>query len=330
MPWVPIVKRVIMLFVVIIAAASINFVLPKLAPKNPVEDKIMEHAENGAQMNDISGLVAAYNEKFGLDKPIMVQYFNYLEGLATFDLGYSITFYPTKVSDMILNALPWTIGLVFTSTIIAFLLGSVLGALVAWRNSARIIKYLVPGFMVLAALPYYLLGLVMIYLFAFIWRIFPLSGGYSMFAIPSMDWSYIADVLHHSLLPALSIVLTSVGTWALAMRGMMVTVQGEDYMVYAEANGIGPVRRFLGYGVRNAMLPQITTLALHIGHIAGGAVLVERVFGYPGLGMVLFQAIEGADYFVIYGVVLMIIVMVALAMFLMDLLGPVIDPRVKL
>jgi peptide/nickel transport system permease protein len=169
-----------------------------------------------------------------------------------------------------------------------------------------------------------------VYLFAFTWTIFPLQGGASLMAVPGWSWPFAWDVLGHSLLPAGSIVLASVGTWALTMRGMMVTVQGEDYMVYAEANGISPQRRFLGYGLRNALLPQVTSLALHLGQIAAGSVLVERIFGYPGLGMLLFQAIQQSDYFVIYGCVLIIVVMVAGATLLVDLAYPLLDPRVRL
>ena len=329
MTWHWFVRRLFMLVAVVVTAASLNFMLPKLAPKNPLETKILEMSEQGGALTDISGLLRSYEEKFGLDKPIIIQYANYLKGLATFDLGYSIAFYPARVSDLILKALPWTIGLLLTSTLIAFALGTVFGALIAWERSPRIVKMLAPGVMVLAALPYYLLGLVLIYVFAFIWNVFPLHGGYSLMALPSWRWSFALDVLYHSLLPALSIVLASIGTWALTTRGMMMVVQGEDYMVYAEANGLSERRRFLRYALRNAILPQVTALALHIGHVATGAVLVERVFGYPGIGMLLFRAIEQSDYFVIYGVVYIVVVMIAVAMLIVDLIYPLLDPRIR-
>jgi peptide/nickel transport system permease protein len=323
-------QRVLMLLAVIITAGTLNFALPKLAPQNPVEAKLLALTESGGSLNDISGLVASYNQKFGLDKPVVVQYANYLKSMATFDLGYSIAFYPARVADLIVKALPWTIGLLCSATLIAFAIGTLLGALAAWRGAPGVVAALGPAVMVLAALPYYLVGLVLVYLFAFTWAIFPLQGGASLMAVSGWNWGFALDVLGHSLLPAGSIVLASVGTWALAMRGMMVTVQGEDYMLYAEANGIPPRRRFLGYGLRNAMLPQLTSLALHLGQIAAGSVLVERVFGYPGLGMLLFQAIQQSDYFVIYGCVLIIVMMVACATLLVDLAYPLLDPRVRL
>jgi len=329
MTWIWLARRLLVLVAVVITAATLNFVLPKLAPKNPLETKILEMAEQGGALTDISGLVRSYEEKFGLDQPVLVQYVNYLKGLATLDLGYSIAFYPARVSNLILTALPWTIGLLLTSTLIAFVIGTLFGALTAWERSSRLVKLMAPGVMVLAALPYYLLGLVLIYVFAFIWHVFPLQGGYSLMALPSWSWSFALDVLYHSLLPALSIVLASIGTWALTTRGMMIMVQGEDYMVYAEANGLSERRRFLRYGLRNAILPQVTALALHLGHIAAGAVLVERVFSYPGIGMLLFKAIEQSDYFVIYGVVYIVVLMIAIAMLVVDVVYPFLDPRIQ-
>jgi peptide/nickel transport system permease protein len=323
-------RRIIAMLAVILVAASLNFMLPKLAPQNPVETKLLEMTANGGSLTNIKPLVDAYNAKFGLDRPILDQYFAYLDSMLRFDLGQSIAFYPTRVIDLIGRALPWSIGLLFTSTVIAFLLGTLLGAAASWDGAPRLLQVLAPGVMVLAALPYYLLGLILVYLFAFVWKFFPLQGGYSLMASSGWNWSFAAEVLWHSVLPALSIVLASIGSWALAMRGMMVTVQGEDYMTYAQANGLPAGLRFFRYGMRNALLPQVTSLALHLGGIAAGSVLVERVFAYPGLGMLLFQAVQQSDYFVIYGVVFILVVMVAGAMLLVDLLTPLLDPRIRL
>ena len=330
MGWLGILRRIFMLVAVIVTAATLNFALPKLSPKNPIETKLLEMSAQGGALTDISGLVKNYEAKFGLDKPLLVQYGNYLVGLATFDLGYSIAFYPMRVSELIFTALPWTIGLLLVSTLLAFVIGTLFGALTAWEGAPRALKAMAPGVIVFAALPYYLLGLVLVYLFAFVWSVFPLQGGYSLMATPSWSMEFALDVLYHALLPGLSIVLTSIGGWALTTRGMMIMVQGEDYMVYAESNGLGARRRFFSYGLRNVMLPQVTALALHLGHIAAGAVLVERVFAYPGVGMVLFKAIEQSDYFVIYGVVYIMVVMVALAMLITELLYPLLDPRVRM
>lgn len=322
-------QRVLMLLAVVFTAASLNFLLPKLAAKDPVETKLLQLTESGGALTDIKDLVDAYKAKFGLDKPLLQQYGNYIASTARFDLGYSIAFYPARVTDLIARALPWTIGLLLTATFIAFALGTVFGALLGWDGAPRFLGVIAPGIMVLAALPYYLVGLVLIYVFAFSWKLLPLQGGFGITSVVGWRWDFALEILAHSMLPALSIVLASIGTWAFAMRGMMVTVQGEDYMAYAQANGLSPRRRFLSYGLRNALLPQVTALALQIGHVAAGAVLVERVFGYPGLGNLLFQAIEQNDYFVIYGVVFIIVVMIAAMMFLLDLVYPLLDPRIR-
>jgi peptide/nickel transport system permease protein len=322
-------RRLLLLFAIVITAATLNFILPQLSPNNPLEAKMLELAETGGSAGDISGLVESYQEKFGLNEPLYVQYFHYVTGLLTFDLGYSIAFYPAEVGDLIAGALPWTIGLLFVTTLIAFGIGITLGSLVAWERAPGFVKMLAPALMMLSALPYYLFGLILIYFFAFVWKVFPLQGGYSLISIPGWSWSFVADVLYHSILPALSIILTSIGTWMLSARGMMIIVRGEDYMVYSEANGLKPRRRFLNFAMRNTLLPQVTALALQLGHIAAGAVLVERVFGYPGIGMLLFQAIEQSDYFLIYGIVYIIILMIAVMMFILDLVYPLLDPRIR-
>ncbi|MCX7381925.1 MAG: ABC transporter permease [Alphaproteobacteria bacterium] len=323
-------RRLAMLLAVVFTAASLNFLLPKLAPKNPVETKLLQLTESGGALTDIREIVRAYEEKFGLNRPLLAQYGSYIKSTLMLDLGWSIAHYPARVMDLILRALPWTIGLLLTATLIAFTLGTLMGALLAWERSPWLVQALAPAVMVLAALPFYLLGLVLIYLFAFTWQLLPMQGGYGLTTLPGWTWSFALEILRHSLLPALSIVLASIGHWALAMRGMMITVQGEDYMAYAQANGLPPARRFFSYGLRNALLPQVTALALQIGHLAAGAVLVERVFGYPGLGNLLFQAIEQNDYFVIYGVVFIIVLMIATMMLLVDLLYPLLDPRVRM
>jgi peptide/nickel transport system permease protein len=230
---------------------------------------------------------------------------------------------------MILNALPWTLILVTVSTLIAFALGSLIGALLAWPRAPRFIHALAPPLLTLSAIPYYLLGLTLIYFLAFRWRAFPLGGGYDIGTTPSWSLRFVGQAVRHSLLPALSIVLASMGFWALSMRAMMVTVQGEDYVTLAEAKGLKPRRIFLRYAVRNAMLPQITALALTLGQVASGVVLVEVVFGYPGVGNLLFTSIRTFDYTVIYGLTYLVIVSIGVATLILDLLLPKLDPRIS-
>jgi peptide/nickel transport system permease protein len=286
-------------------------------------------ATGGVNTGGLQQMVEAYEKKFGLDKPLFEQYLTYLGDISHLDFGYSLMQYPTRVVDVILVALPWTIGLLSVATLLAFSLGTILGGLLAWPRSPRFIQYLLPPLFTFSVVPYYLLGLILAYIFAFRLRVFPMSGGSAYGTIPSLSPAFVIDVLYHSLLPALSIVLASLGFWALGMRAMMVSVSGEDYMIYAEAKGLKSKRIFLGYAMRNALLPQTTTLALSLGTILSGALLVEIVFGYAGMGAVLFKAVTAFDYFTIYGVVFFIIVGVAFATLILDLTYPLLDPRIR-
>ncbi len=323
------VRRFGVFLLIIWVAASVNFIVPRLSPANPVREQMLQAlAQGGAQVGSMEEVVKSYEARFGLDQPLWIQYVRYLGDLARFDFGYSITRFPSRVTDMILIALPWSITLVTVSTLLAFVLGSLLGALMAWPRSPRWLQGLVGPLLTLSSIPYYLLALILIYFLAFSARLLPLGGGYSIGTVPSLTPGFILDMLRHSILPAFSIVLASLGFWALSMRGMMVTVQGEDYVTLAEAKGLKSWRIFLRYALRNAILPQTTGLALSLGHVVSGAVLVEVVFGYPGVGSLLYQSIRSFDYFVIYGVVFMVIVSIGLTTLILDLLLPRLDPRI--
>jgi peptide/nickel transport system permease protein len=230
---------------------------------------------------------------------------------------------------MIGEALPWTIGLLGLTTLFSFVIGTILGALLAWPGAPRWMRWLMPPLWALHAIPFFLLGLVLMYLLAFQFQLLPIFGGYSAGATPAWTWRFIVDVLRHATLPALSIVLVSIGGWALAMRGMMVTTMGEDYVVFAEAKGLRSVTIFTRYCMRNAILPQVTGLALALGQILSGAVLVEAIFGYPGIGALLFQAIEENDFFLIQGIVFTVIVALGFATFVLDVIYPLLDPRIS-
>jgi peptide/nickel transport system permease protein len=237
--------------------------------------------------------------------------------------------FPSTVLQLIGQAIPWTIGLLTMTTLIAFALGSLLGGLLAWPRSPGWLRYLVPPLVTLSAVPYYLLGIIFIYLFAFLWKLFPLSGGSTIGTLPALTPEFALDVLSHSILPALSIVASAIGFWTLAMRGMMVTTLGEDYITLAEAKGLPGGRIFFSYAMRNALLPQMTSLALSLGHVLSGALLVEVIFRYPGIGSLVYRAITGFDYFTISGVVFFVIVTVSLATLIIDLVYPLLDPRIR-
>jgi peptide/nickel transport system permease protein len=320
-----------MVATVIWAAGTLNFFIPRIAPKNPIAEKLTQLAgTSGVDPSKIQEMSEAFSAKFGLNRPLWEQYFSYLGDVFTLDFGHSITQYPARVSDLIAAALPWTLGLMVTTTLIAFVLGTLLGAAAAWKRDSRMLQIVSPLMMVFSAIPFYLIGLVLIYFLGARAGLFPLSGGYGIISIPDWSWDFALEVLYHSTLPGLSIVIASIGTWAIGMRGMMVTVQGEDYMTFAEAKGLRPGRLFYRYGMRNAVLPQVTTLALYFGQIVTGAVLVEIVFSYPGLGSLLLESIKLFDFPTIYGIVFILTLTVALSMLAVDLLYPILDPRVRL
>ncbi len=204
-----------------------------------------------------------------------------------------------------------------------------LGALMAWPKAPRAFNYLIAPLLTLSSVPYYLLGLILVYLFSIEQRIFPLSGGYTTGTAPTLSFPFVLDVVHHALLPALSIVFAAVGFWALGMRGMMVNTEGEDYMIMAEAKGLPDRLIFFRYALRNAILPQFTSLAIALGAVVSGSVLVEVVFGLPGIGTLLYKSITGSDFFVIYGIVFVIIFAIALATLIIDLVYPLLDPRIS-
>ena len=325
-----VIKRLFQLVIVLWGAATLNFVLPRIAPGNPVRERLRNaQLTGGVLQSGIEDMVRSYNQQFGLDRPLYEQYVLYLWHTARLDFGYSIAQYPSKVMPMILAALPWTIGLLLVATIVSFVIGSLVGALVAWPRSPRFLQYLVIPLMGLSSIPYYLFGLVLVYFLGVVIPIFPLSGGYSVGTVPELSLPFIRDVVGHSLLPAMSIVTVAVGSWALGMRGMMVTTGGEDYMTFAEAKGLPDRRIFLHYAVRNAILPQVTSFALSLGYVVSGSVVVEVVFGFPGIGSLLLQAISGLDYFLIYGLVFITVLAIALATTIIDLLYPFLDPRIS-
>lgn len=311
-------------------AATLNFFLPKLSGQDPVRTKLLEQASLGGYVQGgIEDMVKEYQAKFGLDKPLWRQYLAYVGDMVRGDLNYSIANYPRTVVGMIADALPWTIGLLGLTTLFSFVTGTILGALLAWPGAPRWMRWLMPPLWALHAIPFFLLGLVLMYLLAFQLQLLPIFGGYSAGATPGWTWRFVLDVLRHAVLPALSIVLVSIGGWALAMRGMMVTTMGEDYVTFAEAKGLRSVTIFTRYCMRNAILPQATGLALALGQILSGAVLVEAIFGYPGIGALLFQAIEENDFFLIQGIVFTVIVALGFATFLLDVIYPLLDPRIS-
>lgn len=322
-------QRFLILLITVFLSITVVFFVPRMVPGNPLGAVFL----NMAQMGGSAGapeLVAEYERIFGLDQSLWVQYLRFWRELLRGNLGYSISTFPSEVSTLLSAALPWTIGLLTVTTLVSWLLGTVMGAIAGWRGSKSLVsRILVPIALVLYTTPYYILAIILVFLFAFFWPIFPISGALSLGMKPGWNWAFFADLLHHAFLPAMSIVLVSLGWWFLSMRSLITGLKGEDYILNAEAMGIKERRILWGYAFRNALLPQATGLAISMGHITGGALITEVIFAYPGIGWLIFNSIKGLDYPVIQGGVLLIIIAVAVANFAVDSLYPLIDPRIR-
>jgi len=321
--------RALLWLVTILVAVTVVFVVPRLVPGDPMDAMLGRLAAAGASLN-APQLIAQYRELFGLDRSISEQYVSFLRELARGNFGYSINNFPSNVTDIVIPAIPWTMGLLTVTTIFSWTLGSLIGAVVGWTGGrSRFFQALVPIALVLYTTPYYILALILIFLFAFTWRIFPLSCAFSVGVRPELTVKFALDVLRHGALPALSIILVSLGWWFLSMRSLISSQKGEDYILFAEAKGLPDGHILWKYAFRNALLPQATGLALSLGHIVGGALITEVIFAYPGLGWVIYTAIKSLDFPVIQGSVLLLIVAVTTTNFVIDLAYPLIDPRIR-
>jgi len=321
-------RRIGMFFLVVFVAASFNFFIPRLAPGNPIGAITSRMANASAGIENGQAMFEAYRKRFGLDEPIYVQYVRYMWNTVRLDFGQSLSAYPADVWEIIRPAVGWSLGLIGVSVLFTFALGVTIGALLAWKGTPGIVKTLLPITMIGGVLPYYLLAMLLLYVFAFTARLLPISGAYDSGIRNELSWPYIGTVARHAVLPALSIILTSVGGWALTMRGLMVNTIGEDYMLLADAKGLQKWRILWWYSVRNAIPPQVTHLAIALGYVVSGAILVEIVYSYPGLGYQLYLSIVNSDYTVIQGITLILAVSVGLCVLIIDLIYPRLDPRV--
>ncbi len=326
-----IIRRLLFLILVIWAASTITFFIPRLSDKNPVRERFAELARSGGfAPADMEKIIASYSAKFGLDKSLGAQYVDYMTSIAHFDLGVSYNKYPKTVLGLIMDSLPWTITLLLVTTALSFVIGNLLGAIAAWPRSPRWVRSFATPFILFQGVPPVLMGVLLLFFIAFRLKLAPLGGAYSTGVIP--DWSspaFIWDVVHHQILPALALLLGSVGGWVLTMRGMGVTIQGEDYVNFAEHKGLDGSTIFRDYYLRNALLPQATGLALALGTVVSSAIVIESQFGLPGLGRVLDTAIRSNDFLVIYGVVLFVTIAVATLMVGMEFIYPLLDPRIR-
>lgn len=323
-------KRLAFLVLVIWAASTIVFFIPRLSPRNAIRERFAELARSGGfSPADMEAIIASMNQQFGLDRPLLEQYWNYLGNVVRLDFGYSLNRYPSTVADIISQALPWTFFLLLVTTILSFVIGNLLGAISAWPKAPRWLRSIATPFVLLTGVPPVIMGVLLLFFIAFRLKLLPLGGAYSVGLVPNWSLPFVLDLLRHQLLPALALILGSVGGWVLSMRGMGVTIQGEDYVNFAEHKGLTGGRIFRDYYLRNTLLPQVTGLALALGTVVTSALIVEQLFGIPGLGQVLNNAIRSNDFPTIYGVVLFITIAVAVLMAILEFIYPLLDPRVR-
>ncbi|MFK4837368.1 ABC transporter permease [Microbacterium sp. ZW T2_14] len=310
------------------AALTLNFAIPRLMPGNPVDILLAKLQQRGGAVTPETR--KAYALLLGGDdsEPLWSQYISYLGNILHGDLGVSVSYYPATVSDVILQSLPWTIILVGIATILAATLGVLLGAFVGWRPGSWL-DSLIPATTLLAAVPYFWLALLLTYLLSRVLGWFPMQGGYDVTLTPGWNWEFISSAIHYGFLPALTIVLASIGGWLLGMRNMMVSTLSEDYVLTAEAKGLSSRTILRSYASRNAVLPSVAGFAISLGFVVSGSVITEQVFSYPGIGSRLLGAVTNNDYALMQGVFLFITLGVLGANLLVDLLYGVIDPRTR-
>ncbi len=319
-------RRIGFLLVALWAALTVNFFIPRLMPGNPAQ-AMMARFHGHINPSAIHALEVAFG--VNTHESLLSAYFSYINNTAHGNLGISLLNFPEPVATVISHALPWSLGLVGVSTILGFLIGTVLGAVAAWRRGGVLDGVLPPVFIVVSAFPYFWIGLLSIWLFAVTLGWFPILGGYTETATPTLTWGFVGDILYHSVLPAMTILITSIGGWILTMRNNMITVVAEDYVKMARAKGLKPRRILWQYAGRNAMLPNLTGFAMSLGFVISGAILVEYVFNYPGLGFLLLQAVVNEDYPLMQSLFLLITFAVLIAIFIADIATALLDPRTR-
>ena len=319
-----IIRRLVFYLVAAWVALTANFFIPRAMPGNAVQDIMSKFPS--LQPSAYKALEAM----LGVGHPgsLWHQYLSYLNDVVHLNFGTDVTEYPAKVGTLLGQTIPWTLTLVGTATVIAFFLGTGLGIVAGWRHGGWTDR-LLPGLMFLQAIPYFFLALVLLELLAVTLHLFPLGQGYGNGLIPGWDWSFISSAVYHSLLPAFTIVITSVAGWMLQMRNVMITTIGEDYVLAAQAKGLPGRRVVFTYAARNALLPQLQGFGLALGFVVSGAIVMEIVFSYPGIGLLLLNAVTSNDFPLMQAIFLVITFAVLLANLIVDMIIVVADPRAR-
>jgi peptide/nickel transport system permease protein len=325
------IPRLIQYFLVIFVGITAVFIIPRLSPTDPVQRTITQLRSMGgsldpASMNDF---IEDLNEMYGLEGSMLQQYGAFWQRLFRGDFGVSFFQFPTPVSELIAISLPWTLGLLLTTTILAWVIGNIVGGVAGYFSRARWSRVLDTITMVIRPIPYYIFAFALLLLLAYVFELFPVSGGTDIGRQIEFNLDTILDILKHAFLPALSLVLLGTAAWFQTMKLVVQNVNAEDFVRYAKLGGVKEGKVVSRYVIRNAMLPQITGLALVLGQIFSGALITEIVFSYPGLGTLLYNAIITGDYNLIMGITALSIVAITTAILVIDLLYPLFDPRVR-
>jgi len=325
-----VVKRAMQMVVVIIAGTSVAFLISHLSPVNPVESMLGRiTSRSNFSPEAIAEMRSALTDLYGVDKPLPEQYANFMRDLAKGDLGPSLLAFPTPAMTLVMRALPWTLLLLITAVLITWTFGNLLGGLAGYFQNNRLFKVVGVGAIGIQPIPYYIVAFLLLYIFGYIWPILPISGAYAMDVTPGWNIDFILSVIQHAILPVTSLILVGFGTWYLGMRALVSNIVTEDYVIYAELAGVRRKRLVTWYVMRNAAVPQLTALALVLGAVFSGTIITEQVYNYPGMGTLLVDAVNQGDSTTVLAVCTVSIVAVAVAIFIVDILHPLLDPRIK-
>ena len=308
-------------------ALTLNFVLPRLMPGNPAL-AIIGKFRGGISPQAVKVLQAQFG--VGTHQNLVAQYFTYLGNVATLRFGSSLTTQPgASVGRIVFDAIPWTLGLVGITTIMAFVLGTGIGIASAWWRGGRLDSLMPPVFVIMTVIPYFWIGLVLILIFGVKLRVLPYFFSYNYSLTPGFNATFIGNVAEHAILPAFTLLITTIGVWILTMRNTMITTLAEDYVRMARAKGLPAHRIMFDYAARNAILPNLTGFAMSLGFVVGGAILIEEVFNYQGVGYLLLQAVNNEDYPLMQALFLLITVAVLVAILISDVATAILDPRTR-
>jgi peptide/nickel transport system permease protein len=323
-------KRLLLYFAVLFIGLTVTFALPRLMPVNPVDGYISQLQSRANQTFDseaVAELRDNLEQLYGLKGSILEQYVAYLKRVVIdFDFGPSFAYFPQPVSQMLVTALPWTLGLLLTATVIAWLLGNAVGLVAGFYHDRRAGSLLEFVGILLYPIPYYILAITVLMLFAYIIPVFPLAA---TFPVGEMSFQKFGMIIYNSFLPATALVLAGFGWNILSMKALSIATSEEPYVTFARLKGTSDLTRMVRYVFRNAMLPQVTALALSLGVIFNGALLTEIIFSYPGIGLVMRQAASSGDFNVLYGAITISVLAVATAGLIIDLAYPLLDPRIR-